>query len=429
MLTLRRLKIGRYRDVAPGDLRFSDGLNLVLGAPGAGKTTLLDLVSKVLRTRLSDPKDPLAIEIEIGLENATLTGTIESSAERDAALVAPCGASAELGANLPPDQRPWPAFDLRLAEISVVAPDTNIVTRIWRDGGVLRVERDGPPVDPLLPIQLWAPSLLSLALDVGSVGGMRAGSGSSDTFFFDESLELFRAVAVGEGEHPARRSATISVHRDGASETVLACDAFPEDVVRNLVGDLSESERSIALCSSEWPLLADFVRLTGLAEAGAELDRNEPKARPEARKAGPAAFEVFGNLRFWFQRRGGDRFGADQLSYAEKRLLAFLYYIACNPSVVIADELPNGLPSAWLHECLAAIGERQTFLSAPNALLFEHVAFETAEQVRESVILCRREGERRVWRNISGEEAERLHRACQGGLGAIAEELREMGVG
>src|SRR5678810_540074 len=42
---LTRLKINRFRNVTPGtELRFDDGINVLLGRNGTGKTTLLELI-------------------------------------------------------------------------------------------------------------------------------------------------------------------------------------------------------------------------------------------------------------------------------------------------------------------------------------------------------------------------------------------------
>src|SRR5450631_3377458 len=45
IMKLKRLKIKKYRNVDPMELRFNDGLNVLLGQNGAGKTTLLRLVA------------------------------------------------------------------------------------------------------------------------------------------------------------------------------------------------------------------------------------------------------------------------------------------------------------------------------------------------------------------------------------------------
>ncbi len=76
MVKLRRLKIERYRNVEPCDLTFGEGLNVVLGQNGAGKTTLLNLISRVLRTNLTDTSDPFAVEIEVAFPGGSLSGRI-----------------------------------------------------------------------------------------------------------------------------------------------------------------------------------------------------------------------------------------------------------------------------------------------------------------------------------------------------------------
>jgi len=64
---LRRLKINRFRHVAPGtELEFSDRYNVLLGKNGTGKTTLLDLISMVLRSDFSSLRgEEFDIEYEL----------------------------------------------------------------------------------------------------------------------------------------------------------------------------------------------------------------------------------------------------------------------------------------------------------------------------------------------------------------------------
>ena len=52
---LKHLKIHQYRNVRPGtELRFDDGINLVLGQNASGKTTLLSLLSAVSRSTFTE---------------------------------------------------------------------------------------------------------------------------------------------------------------------------------------------------------------------------------------------------------------------------------------------------------------------------------------------------------------------------------------
>ncbi|WP_438013724.1 AAA family ATPase [Sorangium sp. So ce315] len=125
-------------------------------------------------------------------------------------------------------------------------------------------------------------------------------------------------------------------------------------------------------------------------------------------------------------------FQDQHLSYGQKRLLAFLYYLDANPSFVIADELVNGLHHAWIEECMNAIGDRQAFLTSQNPLLLDYLSFESAEQVKESFILCRNQvdgdRERMIWRNMTDDEADMFYRAYQVGIEHVGEILRTRGL-
>ena len=140
----------------------------------------------------------------------------------------------------------------------------------------------------------------------------------------------------------------------------------------------------------------------------------------------------FGNLKFWFTRRDGSIFQDQHLSYGQKRLLAFLYYLDANPSIVIADELVNGLHHAWIEECVKAIGDRQAFLTSQNPLLLDYLVFESVEQVKETFILCRTEPDgdrdRMIWRNMNDDEADMFYSAYKVGVEHVGEILRTRGL-
>jgi hypothetical protein len=140
----------------------------------------------------------------------------------------------------------------------------------------------------------------------------------------------------------------------------------------------------------------------------------------------------FGNLKFWFTRKDGSIFQDQHLSYGQKRLLTFLYYLEANPSIVIADELVNGLHHAWIKECMEAIGERQAFLTSQNPLLLDYLFFTSLEEVKESFILCRTEpvgdSEKMIWRNLTDDEAAMFYSAYKVGIEHVGEILRTRGL-
>jgi ABC-type molybdenum transport system ATPase subunit/photorepair protein PhrA len=93
-------------------------------------------------------------------------------------------------------------------------------------------------------------------------------------------------------------------------------------------------------------------------------------------------------FRFWWER--GDFITYKRLSYGQKRLLTFFYYLASNPRFVVADELVNGLHYHWIAASVEAIGERQAFLTSQNPLLFDYLPLTSPEEVRSSFVLCRK---------------------------------------
>jgi len=140
----------------------------------------------------------------------------------------------------------------------------------------------------------------------------------------------------------------------------------------------------------------------------------------------------FGNIRFDLTRRDRSVINHTVLSYGQKRLLSFYYYLACNLACVVADELVNGMHHEWIEACLEDLGERQTFLTSQNPLLLDYLGFGSAEEVRSSFVLCRSElrGDREIlhWENMSSEDAEGFFSAYQVGIQHVSEILRTRGL-
>ncbi len=116
------------------------------------------------------------------------------------------------------------------------------------------------------------------------------------------------------------------------------------------------------------------------------------------------------------------------LSYGQKRLFSFIYYAACNPYIIIADEMVNGIHQQWIDECMDLITDRQCFLTSQNPLLLDYLEFESAEDVHKTFIQCKRlEGENEdvqmVWSNLKPEDAQTFYGAYQRGFQHVSEIL------
>jgi len=77
---LKRLKIEKYRNVAPGtELVFNDGFNVLLGKNGTGKTTLLRLIAMVVTGEFGHLKDDdLGLEYELAVSGLRIIAVIRN---------------------------------------------------------------------------------------------------------------------------------------------------------------------------------------------------------------------------------------------------------------------------------------------------------------------------------------------------------------
>ncbi|MGD0090607.1 MAG: hypothetical protein ABSE73_11870, partial [Planctomycetota bacterium] len=141
---------------------------------------------------------------------------------------------------------------------------------------------------------------------------------------------------------------------------------------------------------------------------------------------------VYGDLRFRFVAQDGSEIVTAALSHGQKRLLAFYYYLAVNPSVVVADELANGFQHDWFSACLSALGARQAFLSSPDPLLLDFMPLESAEQAQHNFIFCRLKehaGRQALHlENISLAQAKELYEAHDLGMQHLGEMLKAQGL-
>jgi hypothetical protein len=198
-----------------------------------------------------------------------------------------------------------------------------------------------------------------------------------------------------------------------------------QEIKRKLKESPDVDEIGIQADDAGLELFDKVVRLLGFTSAKIRLQR-------VARKTEPYESVDFANLRFDFTRRDRSIINHTQLSYGQKRLLSFYYYLACSPACVVADELVNGMHHEWIEACLEDLGARQSFLTSQNPLLLDYLGFESAEEVRSSFVLCRSEqhGDREQlhWENMTTEDAEGFFSAYQVGIQHVSEILRTRGL-
>ena len=251
---------------------------------------------------------------------------------------------------------------------------------------------------------------------------------------FDESLDMFRSITarqddaseINAGIRPQLRRVALTGQ---VEHVVFIYEGLAPPSLRSMVKtSFAFGTTDVSMNHDQLRFLSETCRLLGLRSATAKLELIGKSGSTES----GTDFVDFGNLKFWFTRKDGSIFQDQHLSYGQKRLLTFLYYLECNPSIVIADELVNGLHHAWIKECMEAIGERQAFLTSQNPLLLDYLFFTSVQEVKESFILCRTEAvgnsEKMIWRNLTDDEAAMFYSAYKVGIEHVGEILRTRGL-
>ncbi|HEX4418062.1 MAG TPA: hypothetical protein VH165_09195 [Kofleriaceae bacterium] len=126
---------------------------------------------------------------------------------------------------------------------------------------------------------------------------------------------------------------------------------------------------------------------------------------------------------------GSDRILHASLSFGQKRLLSYLYYLACNSHIGVADELVNGMHHAWIEYCLGPACEgRQMFYTTQNPLLLDFLVFETEAEVSERFVTCTWDPEIGfIWENLEPRVGEEFYRLYKTGIQHVSDILRTKG--
>lgn len=453
MLRLRQVTIHRYRSVLPGThLRFGPGFVFVLGKNGSGKTTLLDLLAKLIAGNLGPLRDegqPLDVEWE--LEADVPAGDVPG----------------------PERVRGWFRFTLERAEstLPVALPGQAGLTQTltWRLEGrfsgwkAVEAEGEGAEAelveDPVgVPLRFVYSSEASPVYEPSMAGLVKPGASSPvpfgpatsvirtvfgelaqviferpdvrdwvsrvlhldllvfpHLFRFDEALSTFQRITDARAED----AVMFKVAAGGEGKTVAWPRFLPEELGTDIISEFARLLGRNGAVPLKQPL-------TELLEAEAiDFIPNESERSNDS-----ITYRGFDIHVTW---PGGHRHRHDQLSFGQKRLIAFLWYAAVYHSCpLITDELSNGLHARWVSAILHRLQGQQVFAALQNPLLLDRSGPGSAEEIPGNFVLCEAtvaEGRRRWrWRNPTPEEAERLRAAWDAGFQQLSEVLISQGL-
>ncbi len=463
---LKWLRIHKYRNVVPDTfIEFNDGFNVLLGRNGTGKTTLLELIEMLWTRgfgRIADEEFHLECAVEFDprpgkaqsrdedgshatpipgcLVRCTVQNAIpeRSDAARGATRVAvefsyrvalaDLGGAEQLviegsplGSRMTIVEGPFwdvPILDVHSHPVLWAAPEQ------WFARNPLIGTKDHPWKSA--SFSYWV-SWCSLIAEYAPLSAVR----------FDESLTAFNALTDTQYQSNARGIEAVRWELDRRVDWKIIgpLDFNPRSFApfalvsicqQQLSGDATREPPEFRLDPSELPLLGQFLEMT--TYSGAWID-----VRPFERKRDKAVERLLfraPEFHFVLADDRGD-IQAYALSYGEKRLLSFLWYLDCGGAIVIADELVNGFHHEWIERCVELMTGRQAFLASQNPLLLDSIPLTDAEDARKCFITCRRgpetEGQMQ-WANLSHEEAAEFYAAYARGTRYVHEILRGKGL-
>jgi energy-coupling factor transporter ATP-binding protein EcfA2 len=432
MVKLRWLKINRFRSVKPGTrLNFAPGYNVLLGQNGTGKTTLLNLVAAVVKADFVDFRD---VELDIQFELASEHSTAIVSARN----VRQAGVNEPMRYALIPVDGRSDAIQVR-GEFEKLWFSAKVELKSTLDEPSFHVEIDGPQ---LTLKRIDVPSSEPPIMMIMPGGTYRVGpmvQNGLSQWVWDKRgvlsglVELFSQQGISRFDESLGHLSSISqvkIRLIRTTEKPMISMEFNRDIgfLNELVMAASKQwgQERYVFTAEDLPFIKEAIRLLDFeaAEVSVELQESETRDGFESM--------TLGHLKFLFTHRAGWRLTEKQLSYGQKRILAFMHYMATVRSVAVADELVNGLHHRWIQDCIKSLGNRQVFLTSQNPLLLDYLSFEAPEQVRSTFILCSWEGEGKQaqmrWDNMSQEAAEDFYESYKVGFQQVGELLQAKGL-
>jgi len=427
---LKKLVIHRFRNVVPGTtLLFDNTFNVLVGKNGVGKSTLLRLLEGLLTG--NDAllgATPLHADYEIELGDDRLSVSIELN----------CGVwrpptRVSTDAQVAQEEYPIVPADIRLSgklegpgvpllEWSYAAPSPTFNVSV---GGVPTATR--PPAGQAFnfytspfPLavrvavtQQTPPPHLAFArlLPFFDLNSIRR---------FDEALATFQSLFGW--------SAVLRTTSASSGRSISAAKPFDwtnMEVVKGLLScDLDEAREKgfVRWSSAKDPVLMEFQGHARVGDMSLDVPLNAVDVTPDG-----TSYEL-GPCRVRVTRPDGTLFFHDDLSFGQKRFLAFLYIVNRGSFIVLADELSNGMHRAWIDLAVKKLRDRQSFIAAQNPLILDRIGFANAQQMQQSVIFCREDQGHFVWENAPVEEMRDVFRAYDVGLQHMSDVLWQKGL-
>ncbi len=394
MSKLKWLRVEEFRNLVPGTrLEFNEGLNVLLGKNGTGKTNLLHLISMALRLNFSALATE-AFHVEFSVQEPAWLLRFEYEQRA-----------------LPPDSElgsepESPQLELHLCIEAQSAGGDSVLLRASPAGATVSI--NGAPPAELRPVQIHLGKLSAVSLWIAGVskrhvqGRFPRCLEAEESYRFDEQLLAFEAMH-GRGEpylsSPPPSAIEVREWLEGEKKgtTALWSNFVPADLGAGLV---EEDGEAAARNLSSWSTEA----------LGLEAD-------------------PYREFDFGCHGEDGAYMLAERLSFGEKRLLAFSYYLDASPQFAVADELANGLHHDWIRIALDQIGDRQAFLTSQNSLLLDFLPISSAAEATAMFIRCEHaEGRKWRWSNFKPEEGEEFYRELSVGIEHVSQILRTRGL-
>lgn len=433
MLKLRRLVIHKHRIVKPGTtLVFHDGYNVLLGKNGTGKTTLLNLIAMCLSCSFAGlEEEEFSLEYELELSIGRLQVAV-SHLRRQA------------GGRKQPAERTFES-EITLQFVDTVdtqGKDRSFTVNLKNGRLTVGGSKEFIPQNTIDLFESYG-FFTGIVFECMEKLENTRESGNLDIYSsvyidfvlmqneicsrFDESIEWLNDVLKNARVQVIKTAAKIAMpvtpYRIPLQLRLAICNRVTDESPKNLARPFIEFSHT------GLDFLKDTVDALNYSSATLMMELQSVDRFFSLTNKNEYAF---GCVKLGFTKRSGQYLQIDRLSFGEKRLVGFFYYLALNQSVLIADELANGLHHEMIERCLDAAGDRQKFLATQNPLLLDHVPLQSSEDVRRTFIRCQLvsegESEQMVWSGLSEDEAGAFYKDYEVGIQHTNDILRLRGL-